>query len=137
MRKIFALLLLAPLLGACATPFGQEVKNIYGAVTGATVSPEAVLVAGNSFDAVEKTATNYIVFCTANRANPACSNFVAIRNQLVPAVRSGRAARNNLEAFMKANPGALGPVGLYNALQASVQTLQDVMTQYHITGGAS
>lgn len=136
MKKLFALLLLAPLLGACATPFGQEISNIYGVVTGATVSPAAVLVAGNSFDAVEKTATNYIVFCTANRANPACTNFITIRNKLKPAVLSGRAARNNLEAFMKANPGALGPAGLYNALQAAVQTLQDVMTQFHITGGA-
>jgi hypothetical protein len=131
MKRLFALLLLAPLIGGCA-----EFNRLYDAATGATVSPAAVLVAGNSFDAVEKTATNYIVFCTANRANPACADFVTIRGKLVPAVRAGRAARNNLEAFMKANPGVLGPAGLYNALQASVQTLQDVMTQYHITGGA-
>jgi hypothetical protein len=131
MRKLFVLLLLAPLIGGCA-----QLKNVFDAATGASVSPAAVLVAGNSFDAVEKTTTNYIVFCTANRANPACANFVTIRGELVPAVRAGRAARNNLEAFMKANPGVLGPAGLYNALQASVQTLQDVMTQYHITGGA-
>lgn len=134
MKRLFALLLLAPLLGACATPFGQELKNIYGAATGATVTPAAVLVAGNSFDAVEKTATNYIVFCTANRANPACANFITIRGKLAPAVRSGRAARTNLEAFMNTHPGALGPTGLYNALQAAVQTLQDVMNQYHIGG---
>jgi hypothetical protein len=133
MKKLFVLLTLAPLLGACAT-FPQELKNIYGVVTGATVSPAAVLVAGNSADAIEKTATNYINFCTANRANPACANFISTRTQLVPAVRSVRSARNNLESFMKANPGALGPAGLYNALQAAVQTLQDVMTQYHITG---
>lgn len=136
MKKLLIMLLIAPLLGACATTFGQELSNIYNAATGATVSPAAVLVAGNSFDAVEKTATNYIVFCSGHRTNPACANFITIRSQLVPAVRSGRAARNNLEAFMKANPGALGPAGLYNALQASVQTLQDVMTQYHIVGAA-
>lgn len=135
MRRLFALLLLAPLLGACATPFGQNLQNIYGVVTGATVSPAAVLVAGNSFDAVEKTATNYIIFCSSNRTTPACVNFVGVRNQLVPAIRSGRAARNQLEAFMRSHPGALGPTGLYNALQASVQTLQDILTQYHITGG--
>ena len=52
------------------------------------MSPAAVLVAGNSFDAVEKTATNYIVFCTAHRANPACANFITIRGKLVPAIRS-------------------------------------------------
>lgn len=133
MKKLFALLLLAPLLGACST-FGQEISNIYGAATGATVPVSAVLVAGNSFDAVEKTATNYIIFCTANRPNPACANFVTIRGKLAPAVRAGRAARSRLEAFMQANPGALGPAGLYNALQAAVQTLQDVMTQYNIGG---
>jgi hypothetical protein len=136
MKKLLVLLLLAPLLAGCGT-FGQNLQNIFNTVTGASVSPAAVLVAGNSFDAVEKTATNYIVFCTSNRANLACANFVTIRGQLVPAVRAGRAARNNLEAFMKANPGALGPTGLYNALTSAVQTLQDVMTQYHITGGAS
>lgn len=125
MKRIFALLLLAPLLGACAA---------YNALTGVTVKPAAVIVAGNSFDAIEKTATNYIVFCTANRANPACVNFITIRGQLAPAVRAARTARTNLEAFTTANPGVLGPAGLYNALQAAVQTLQDVMTQYNITG---
>jgi hypothetical protein len=129
MKRMFVLLLLAPLLGACA-----GFQNVYSTLTGASVPVAAVLVAGNSFDAIEKTAKNYIVFCSANRVNPACANFVTIRGKLAPAVRSGRAARNNLEAFMTANPGALGPAGLYNALQASVQTLQDVMTQYHIGG---
>ena len=136
MKRLFALLLLAPLLAGCGT-FGQNLQNIFSAATGASVPVSAVIVAGNSFDAVEKTATNYIMFCSAHRANPACANFITIRGKLAPAIRSGRAARNNLEAFMAANPGALGPVGLYNALQASVQTLQDVMTQFHITGGAS
>jgi hypothetical protein len=132
MKRLFVLLLLAPLIGGCA-----EFNRLYYAATGASVSPAAVLVAGNSFDAVERTATNYINFCTANRANPACANFITIRDdKLAPAIRAGRAARSQLEAFMVANPGVLGPAGLYNALQAAVQTLQDVMTQYHITGGA-
>ena len=134
MKKLFALLLLAPLLGACATPFAQNLQNIYTAATGATVPPGAVIIAGNSFDAVEQTATNYVVFCTGHRSNLACANFIAARKKIAPAVRSGRAARNNLEAFMKANPGALGPAGLYNTLQAAVQTLQDVITQYNIPG---
>ena|SRR5882724_4087561 len=134
MKKLFAVLLLVPLLGACSTPFAQNLENIYTAASGATVPPGAVIIAGNSFDAVEQTATNYIVFCTAHRSSPACTNFIAVRKKLAPAVRAGRAARNNLEAFMKANPGALGPAGLYNTLQAAVQTLRDVIAQYNIPG---
>ena len=106
MKRLFVLLLLAPLLGACATPFGQNLQNIYTAITGASVSPAAVLVAGNSFDAVEKTATNYIVFCTANRPNPACTNFVTIRDKLAPAVRAGRAARSVRRGSRRRWPGS-------------------------------
>lgn len=114
-------------LGGCAT-FQKD----WSAVTGATISPTAVIVAANSFDALEATATSYLTFCKANRALPVCSGYVAARKQIVPAVRSGRAARNNLETFMQQNPGALGPSGLYNALTSAIGTLQQVVAQYNV-----
>lgn len=128
---LVALLALAIPLASCAS-----LTKTYDIITGATVSPAAVIVIGNAFDALEVTATNYLVFCRSNRTSPACSGYVAARKQILPAVRSGRVARNNLEAFMAANPGALGPSGLYNAVVASVNTLQTVVQTYAISGVA-
>lgn len=133
MKKLLVIGLVGLSLGGCA-----QLKNDWNAVTGATVSPEAVLVAGNSFDALEATATNYLTFCKANRALSVCTSYVAARKQILPAVRSGRVARNNLENFLQQNPGQLGPSGLYNALLSAISTLQSTVSQYSITSaGAS
>jgi hypothetical protein len=133
MKKTILMLALALSLVGCAT-FQKD----YNAITGATVSPEAVLVAGNSFDALEATATNYLTFCKANRTLPVCASYVGARKQILPAVRSGRVARNNLEIFLQQNPGQLGPTGLYNTLTSAVATLQGVVAQYSISAaGAS
>lgn len=129
MKKLALLLALA--LGGCAS-----LQQDYAIITGTTVSPAAVLVAGNAFDALEGTATNYLAFCKVNRAQPACTGYVKARKQIIPAVRSGRVARSNLEQFLAANPGALGPSGLYNALVTAVNTLQGVASQYNIAGVA-
>ena len=125
MRKIVLGLALALGLGACA-----NIDNAYNTITGATVSPAAVYIARNSFDTLEVTSTNYIRYCTAHRGAVGC-NATAIK-QIIPAVRSGRVARNNLIQFQKDNPGALGPTGLYNALVAATNTLSEVQTQYNI-----
>lgn len=127
MTRLLAIIALAFVLSGCAS-----LSKVYDTVTGATVSPAAVVVAGNSFDALEATATNYLTFCKANKVLAACSNYVAVRKAILPAVRSGRVARNNLENFLTANPGQLGPSGLYNALVASINTVQAVISQYQL-----
>lgn len=127
MRKLALAALLAVSLGGCAS-----LQKDWNAVTGATVDPTAVIVAANSFNALEATATSYLNFCKANRALSVCSGYIAARKQIVPAVRSGRVARNNLETFLQQNPGKLGPTGLYNALTQAVGTLQSVIAQYNV-----
>lgn len=127
--RILVIAALALGLGACST-----LQQDYAIITGATVSPAAVIVAGNAYDALEATATNYLTFCKANRAVVGCGNYVAARAQILPAVRAGRVARNNLESFLTANPGQLGPSGLYNALVTAINTLQGVAVQYGIAG---
>ncbi len=127
MKKLFVVLSFL-FLGACAT-----LQQDYAIITGATVSPAAVIVAGSSFDALESTATNYLLFCKANRALTVCAGYVAARKAIIPAIRSGRVARNNLEQFLKDNPGQLGPAGLYNILVTSINTIQAVASQYNIT----
>lgn len=129
MKKIILVLTLALSIAGCAA-----LQKDFSIITGATVSPAAVIVAGNAFDALEGTATNYLLFCRSNRSQPACTGYVAARKKIIPAVRSGRLARNSLEQFMAANPGQLGPSGLYNALIAAVNTLQGVASQYNIAG---
>ena len=128
MRKIIILALALSLAGCATNPF----VKLYNAATGATVDPTTVIVAANAFDALEATATNYLGLpkCTPTNG-PVCRNPTATA-KIIPAVRSGRVARNNLENFMTANPGALGPSGLYNALIASVNTLQTIFTTYNV-----
>ena len=109
-----------------------SLQNVYDTLNGTSVSPTAVYVAANAFDAVEATATNYLRLkkCTTT-SGPVCRNPTATA-QIIPAVRSGRVARTNLENFMVQNPGALGPVGLYNALTTATSTLQAIVNQYNI-----
>lgn len=126
--KLVALIVgLSFALGGCAT-----VSKDWGILTGSTVSPQAVIVAGNAYDAIEASATNYLTFCKANRTVAGCKGYVSARAAILPAIRAGRVARNNLEAFLIANPGQLGPTGLYNALIAAVNTMQDIASQYQI-----
>ncbi len=129
MKRIVFIVSFTLLLGACTTW-----QNAYNTVTGATVSPTAVYVAANAFDAVEVTATNYLRLkkCTGTNG-PVCRSPAATK-QIIPAVRAGRVARTNLENFMAQNPGALGPAGLYNALTAATATLQSIVSQYNVGG---
>jgi hypothetical protein len=136
MRKLFAItaLALALSVGGCATPFGQKVEGVVSAITGATVSPQAVIVASNVFDGLERTATNYLRLKKCNGSTPICRDPGATK-AIIPAIRSGRVARNNLQQFMTDHPGQLGPTGLYDALQSSINTLQSAFAQYNIGAG--
>jgi hypothetical protein len=127
MKRLIPILVLALSLGACA-----NLQTEWANLTSVQVSPRAVYLAENSFDAVEVTATGYLKICHARMSTPGCSS-TAIA-QVIPAVRSGRIARTNLGAFMKAHPDALGAAGLYDALVTATKTLQSVSTQYNIAG---
>ena len=127
MKKLLLVGAIALSLAGCA-----QLTNVWDTLNGTTVSPTAVYVAANAFDAVEATATNYLKLqkCTSS-SGPVCRNAAATA-QIIPAVRAGRVARTNLENFMAQNPGALGPVGLYNALTAATTTLQAIVSQYKV-----
>lgn len=129
MRKLVIALVAALSLASCAS-----VSNTFDKLTGSSVSTNAVYVAANTFDALEVTGTNYLRLpkCTGSNG-PACRD-PAVTAKIVPAIRAGRVARVNLQAFQKANPGALGPSGLYNALVAANSTLQGVYSQYNVGG---
>jgi hypothetical protein len=128
-----AVALLALSLAGCATgSFGAKVASVASALTGATVSPQAIIVLADSFDAVEVTAKNYISLPRCTGANgPVCRN-PAATIAINSAIRSGRVARNNAKQFLRDHPGQLGTQGLYDALQTSIDTLKSIFAQYSV-----
>lgn len=126
MRKLIVLSFL--LLTGCA-----GFQNFYSTVAGTSVSPVSVYVARNAFDAAEATATNYLMQPKCRTGGPTICRSPAATKQIVPAVRAGRRARDDLKTFAAANPGVLGPAGLYNALVAATNTLQSIYTQYGVS----
>lgn len=117
MMRIIALALALGLCG-CATGL-QKLQNVYTMVTDTTVSPQAIVVAANSFDALEGTATTYLVYCRGNLATAICS--AANRRIVIGAVRTGRNARNQLEAYIAQQTPA--PAPLYNVLITAINAL--------------
>lgn len=120
-------------LGGCAG-FPQNIENAWNTITSASVPATSVVVSVNTFDALEATATNYLQLPLCKSGGPSVCRTTTATNAVIPAVRAGRVARNNLEQFLAANPGKLGPSGLYNALSSAVSTLQGVLAQYNIEG---
>ncbi len=142
MRKFYAgaTVALALMLGACAPgSFGAKVEGIYSAFTGATVSPAAIIISANAYDALEVTAKNYVNPQLNKRCDgsngPVCRDPNATL-AINAAIRSGRVARNNAKQFLRDHPGQLGSQGLYDALQTAVSTLEAIFKQYNIGGGS-
>lgn len=104
-----------------------------GLLPSASASPQSALVAANSFDALETVATGYLELphC-ATSSSAACRNASAVAS-IVPAVRTGRTARNQIEALLQANNGGAIPLATYNTLSASIATLEAVYAQYSIS----
>lgn len=119
-------------LGGCAklVEATQFISTASAAVEDLTVSPEMVLIASNSFDAVQVTATNYLRLkrCTGDNG-PICRD-PTVTPTLIAVIKSGRVARDDLQKFMRDHPGALGKTGLYNALIQSVGTIKGMIATY-------
>ena len=124
MKLLFAAAAMLALAG-CA-----NVTSAIETVTQAKVSPTAVAIAVNAFDAVKVTAKNYVAFCTPVPAPAGCNDTV-IQAQLDPAIQAGTAARNSLEDFLASHPGELGDAGVYDALTAATDTLNQVVSAFH------
>lgn len=133
MKKLLAIVLLSLSLTGCTT--FDRIQNSFVAINSATVSPQLVLLASNTFDGLQVTATNYLNLkrCRSATLSPICRDPTATAI-LIPAVRSGRMARDELQEFYKRHPGSLGPQGTYDALQASIRTIEGIFAQYRIQG---
>lgn len=125
MRKLFragaiALATAVLCLGGCAEL--QKVEGAFQAATSNIVTPQAVVIAINAFDAVEATATNYVRL-------PRCPTTAVCRSPSTSAavitwIKAGRADRNQLRAALQAAPGAnVSLVDVYNDLTNTTQQL--------------
>jgi hypothetical protein len=115
MKRIGIVIALALAVAGCA-----NLQTEWKVITSASVSPQQIIVAANAFDAAEATATQYLLYCKANKGTPQCA--LSNRRAVVTGVRSGRSARNALEPYIVS--GGAGPSGIYNTLVSAISTLQ-------------
>lgn len=115
MRKIiFAVALTLSLAGCASLGIIQQVAT-------ATVPATVVIPTVNAFDVLKGTAANYGKYCIQQKMAPTiCS--ADIRRNVIKFVRSGTAARNQLESSLASGEPAAASV--YNLLVAAVQGLQ-------------
>jgi len=118
MKKLISAFIIIFTLAGCSGEL-SKLRAVYTIVTEATVSPQAVLVAANAFNAIEGTATQYLIYCKSNLSTSACS--ADNRRGVIKYVRTGRAARNQLEASIATNASA--PSAIYNTLVAAINFL--------------
>lgn len=132
MKKLLLIVPLALSLGACASlqVLQSDVSNAFGVLTGTSIPPTALIVAANSFDAAEATATNYLVYCKSNPAVQPCA--LSNRQAVVKAVRAGLVLRGQLESYI--SNGTSAPPALYQEILGIISSVQSVIPQ--ITGAS-
>jgi hypothetical protein len=132
--KLAAVIAVADALSGCATVglLQRDVDTAWQVATSAKVSPTAVILAANAFDALEASATNYLRLPKCSTVATSICRDPGATRAMIPAVRAGRIARNNLEAFLRTHPGELGPQGLYDALASAARSIQAIYGQYQL-----
>jgi hypothetical protein len=134
MRRLIAVLAIAALpLGGCAEfqKFETTVSNAVGYVASTKVNSKDAYIAINVFNAAERAVTAYLQLPPCGTGHALCRKDGAAAALDQP-FTAGIIARNNLRAFMKANPGTLADAGLYNTLTSATKTLQSIMDVYGI-----
>lgn len=126
MKKIFLALVLSISLSGC------DAYRTLEKITSTTVPAQSIVIAANSFNAIEATATNYLNLTRCDKTMSKICRDKAVTAILIPAVQNARKDRDNLIAFQRNHPGQLGTQGLYDALQLSITTLTGIMDTYHI-----
>jgi hypothetical protein len=118
MKKILIVAALLALAGCNSSLFGLN-PNV--------ASPSSVVVAINAFDAAEATAANYLLLPDCSKVTTKVCRSATISTSIVKAVKSGRVARDALQADLTANTTA--PVTTIQVLTTAVATLQSLNAQ--------
>ena len=127
LRRFLLTILLTVGVAGCA-----NLQNAWNVITSTSVSPTVVVIAVNTFDALEVTGANYLRLPRCKAGGPIACRDPGVSEKIINAKVAGRKARNALEDFIRDHPGQLGPKGLYDALIKATATLQDIFAQYGI-----
>lgn len=123
MRKLALTIALAVGLAGCAQlqTAITDLKGAYVFATTTTVTAGQAGIVANAYDALKGTAVNYGNYCVAQKfPQPVCS--AANRRAVIKAVRSGDAARAQIEAPITAGQPITATI--YNTLVAAVNALK-------------
>lgn len=135
MKRLIPILMIAALaMGGCAQlqAFDNDVKTAFQVATSAAVTPQQAYIAINVYDGVAATATNYLGWPKCNGTNgPACRDPV-VRAQIKKVVLAGRLARNDVKAFLRANPGENLNIKSFADLQSATASLKSIIAAYQI-----
>lgn len=133
-RHIVAAAIFALTLAGCAglQQKIEQLQQVSTVTATITVNPAIVRTANDTFRGFEKSATIYLHTCNANPLATGCSD--AAIAQLIPALRSGRAGRDELNTFYRRHPDGLGSQGAYDALKGAIVVISNTLTQYGIGG---
>lgn len=93
-----------------------------------TIPGKDISAAVGVFNTLENSAEFILKVCTP-ASRPAACNDPDLK-AMNAAVRSGRAARDGLLAFGASHPGALGPSGLYQAIEGAISTIKAAKAAY-------
>lgn len=113
MKRLLVLALVLG-LGGCT-----QLQTLYTSAT-TSVTPTQAITAANAFDAIESTATAWLVYCKGTPTGSTCTS--TNRQSVIKAVRTGRSARNQIETALSSGASIASVV--YNTLVAAVTTLQ-------------
>lgn len=121
------------LAGMLAFSGCANLNKIIASAESVKITETQVVVAGNTFDAIEATATSYLALkrCLSGQTflKNTCRDSAATK-PLIAAIHSGRTARDALEAFYKAHPDGLGAKGLYDAFNSATDVIRATLSNY-------
>lgn len=135
MRKVLIAAAIALSLGGCADfsaklqKIETTVSNAVSVVASTKIDSDKVYIAINVFNAAERSVTAYLRLPPCG-SGPKLCRAVGAADALEKPFLAGIQARNDLRAFMRANPGTLADAGAYNTLTAATEALQNVMNIY-------
>lgn len=131
---ILAMFLAGSMLVGCSglQALRDDVQTAFDVATSAAVTPTEAYIAINAYDGVEATATNYLGWprCTGSNG-PLCRD-PAVRMQIKKIILAGRVARNDVKAYLRANPGKALAIQSFDDMQAATSALRDIITAYKI-----
>lgn len=121
-------------LGGCS--LFSKISDAIGTVNSVGVTQTQAYVARTGFVAAQKTATNYLNFCTDNAAKNYSACDRGAQATVVSAIRSGRVARDELKKYMAQCPGdGACARPLYDKLVSVTNTINGIAGQ--VKGGGN